>query len=320
MVVASLRESAFTQDDAELLTQIGVQVAIAVDNALNYEKARKAELQATWERDRSRLLLEVNNAVVSHLNLSSLLKSISVSLRDILLHDSTFLMLFDPDGVHMQLQGQDAGTMGEAGFSEGMLIPVEGTPEEKAIITRQPVLIRSASDLAKFPSPWVRHAIEQGVKSVCVLPLIVHGRVLGALGMVSLKEGVFTLEDTKLLAQCAGQIAIAVDNSINFEKAQLAKREARVERDRSQLLLNINNALVSHLDLRDLVKAISTSLQDVLQHDCVALGIHDAETGKMFSQAVTSELQPMHEGVFFDHSQHYIAWRPARGRQQECGS
>ena len=300
MVVASLRESAFTQDDAELLTQIGVQIAIAVDNALNYEKARKAELQATWERDRSRLLLEVNNAVVSHLNLSSLLKYISVSLRDILLHDSTFLMLCDPDGIHMQLQGQDAGTMGEAGFSEGMLIPVEGTPEERAIITRQPVLIASAAELAKFPSPWVHHAIEQGVKSGCILPLVVHGRVLGALGMVSLKEGVFTLEDTKLLAQCAGQIAIAVDNSINFEKAQLAKREASVERDRSQLLLNINNALVSHLDLRDLVKAISTSLQDVLQHDCVALGIHDSETGKMFSQAVTSELQPMHEGVFFD--------------------
>jgi hypothetical protein len=32
-----LRESAFTEEDAELLTQIGTQVAIAVDNAATAE-------------------------------------------------------------------------------------------------------------------------------------------------------------------------------------------------------------------------------------------------------------------------------------------
>jgi formate hydrogenlyase transcriptional activator len=65
------------------------------------------------------------------------------------------------------------------------------------------------------------------------------------------------------------------------------------------LLLDINNALVSQLDLSDLVKAVSSSLQQVLQHDCVGLAIHDMESGRMFAQAVSSALEPMLEGIYY---------------------
>ena len=39
MMLASLRESAFTEDDADLLAQIGAQVAIAVDNVPSTSRA-----------------------------------------------------------------------------------------------------------------------------------------------------------------------------------------------------------------------------------------------------------------------------------------
>ncbi|HEY7097636.1 MAG TPA: GAF domain-containing protein, partial [Terriglobales bacterium] len=299
MALASLRESAFTEDDADLLTQIGLQVAIAVDNALNFNKTVKAQEQVTRERDRSRLLLEVNNAVVSHLNLSELLKSISARLRRLIPHDLAFVNLCDAEGSQMRLQALDLGSLQDVQFSEGMLIPIEGTPEEEAIRKRQPVLLTSSADLSRFPSPAVRYAIERGIQSGCIIPLLAHGRALGALGVVSLREAAFTLEDAQLLEQCSGQIAIAVENSLNFESAQEAGREAHRERDRSQLLLDVNNAVVSNLDLGQLVKAISASLQPFLQHECVALAIYDAATDKMYSQAVSSELEPMHQGIYF---------------------
>jgi len=299
MALASLRESAFTEDDADLLTQIGLQVAIAVDNALNFKRALSAQEQVTKERDRSRLLLEVNNAVASHLNLTELLKSISASLRRLIPHDLAFVNLCDGEGNQMRLQALDLGSLQDVQFSEGMLIPIEGTPEEEAMRKRRPVLITSAADLGKFPSPAVRYAIERGIQSGCILPLIVHGRVLGALGVVSLREAAFTLEDMQLLEQCSGQIAIAVENSLNFESAREAERDAHRERDRSKLLLDVNNAVVSNLDLGKLVKSVSASLQPFLQHECVALAIYDASSDKMYSQAVSSELEPMHPGIYF---------------------
>ena len=286
MALASLSEGAFSEDDAELLTQIGVQVAIAVENALNFEKARLAQRQVTQERDRSRLLLEVNNAVVSHLNLTDLLKSLTASLREIMPHDSAFINLLEPDGAQMRQQALDLGTFENVVFKEGLLIPLEGTPEEQAIVTRRRVLMKSVADLEKFPSPWVRYAIERGVKSGCMLPLIAHGRVLGALGVVSLREAAFTEDDARLLEQSSSQIAIAVENALNFEKARQAEHEVRQERDRSRLLLEVNNAVVSDLDLSKLLKSISASLRQVIPHDAAFLTLCDSTGAHLRVQAL----------------------------------
>jgi len=299
MVLASLRESAFTEDDAELLTQIGTQVAIAVDNAQNFEKTRLAQQQMERERDRSKLLLEVNNAVVSHLNLTELLRSLSPRLHELMFNDSVFIALCGP-GNTLELLAIDMSRLGDVGFKEGMRIPMEGTPEEEAIKTGRGVLMRSVADIEKFPSPWVRVGIESGIRSGCVNPLIAHGRTLGALGVVSLRENAFTPETAKLLEEISGQIAIAVENALNFERTRLAEEAAKHERDRSKLLLDINNALVSHLDLTELVRAISNSLQAVVPNECVALAIYDAETGKLFAQAVSSVISPMPEGIYYD--------------------
>ena len=61
-------------------------------------------------------------------------------------------------------------------------------------------------------------------------------------------------------------------------------------------MLDINNALVSHLDLRELVKTISLSLQQVIPHDFVGLAIYDAESGKFFARAADSELSRWPKG------------------------
>ncbi len=298
--VASFREGAFTADHADFLSQIGGQVAIAVENALNFEQTRLAQRQVAQERDRSRLLLEVNNAVISHLNLTDLLKSFTTSLRGIMPHDSAFINLCDAGGSQLRQKAVDVGNLEGVVFEEGLLIPLEGTPEQAAIASRRPVLFTSVADLEKFSSPWVRYAIEHGVKSGCVLPLIAYGRAFGALGVVSLCEGAFRDDDAKLLALCAAQMAIAVENALNFEKAREAERDARLEHDRSRLLLEVNNAVVSHLDLSDLLKSISASLRQIIPHDAAFLTLCDSTGAKLQVQALDVHIPdkgPFAEGV-----------------------
>jgi len=298
--VVSFHEAAFSEDDAKLLAQCSSQIAIAVQNALNFESAREAERQVARERDRTKLLLDVNNAVVSHLDLGELLKSISASVGRVMSNDSAFIALRDPDGTQLLVQALDLGRMENVAFAQGLRIPAEGTPEEQAMRTRRPVLVVSVAGLMAFGSPWVHYAVEHGVKSGCFIPLIAHNRVLGALGVVSLREDAFTAGDARLLEQVASQIAIAVENALNFEDARRAEREVRQQRDRSRLLLEINNALVSHLDLHELVKVISTGLQQILRHDFVGLSLYDPESGKMFARALESASDAIVEGVQFE--------------------
>ncbi len=299
MALASLRESAFTDDDADLLTQIAAQVAIAVDNAQNFAKTRIAQEQVARERDRSQLLLGVNNAVVAHLDLKELLKAVSASLRQTIPHDGSAFTLLDADGVRIRVQALDAHLHDTAPFEEGLTTQPEGTPEGEAIASGRAVLVVPTIDLKRFHSPLLQRAWDSGVKSGCAVPLVAHGRTLGALSVVSRRENAFDEDSATLLTQISSQVAIAVENALNFQKSCQAEEAARIERDRNKLLLDINNALVSHLDLKELVHAISTCLQTVIAHDCVALGIYDADNDRIFAQAVSSLLAPMPEGIYY---------------------
>src|SRR5205085_7783579 len=79
-------------------------------------------------------------------------------------------------------------------------IPLEGTPEGLAFTTQQTVLVRSL-DLTEFPTEIMKRAEAEGLKSGCAVPLILHGRALGTLSVVSMHDGAFTDDDAKLLSR-----------------------------------------------------------------------------------------------------------------------
>lgn len=53
------------------------------------------------------------------------------------------------------------------------------------------------------------------------------------------------------------------------------------EHDRLKLLLDINNAVVSHLTLDELLHVISESLKRVVPHDSSTIGLYDPETKQL---------------------------------------
>ncbi len=221
-------ERVFDPGDVEFLTHVAGQVAVAVENALNFESARVAQREAARERDRSRLLLEVNNAVVSHLDLRELLKSTSPRLRQALPNDGAFLALLDADSQHLRVHALDM-IADIYPFVEGIEAELDGVPEGEAIRTRKPVLVRQI-DLKKYHSPLVKKAYDNGIRSGCTVPLIAHGRVLGSLAVVSTKETAFDEGDMQLLDQCGGQIAIAVENALNFRDLEALKEKLAQEK------------------------------------------------------------------------------------------
>ena len=280
LAIASLRESAFTEADAELLSQIGTQVAIAVENTLNYEKLRTAERGVAKERDRSRLLLEINNAVVSQLDLKELLKSTSASLHRIVAHDAALLAFSDSTGTQLRIQALDLHIPKDGPLDEGVLFPLEGTPEGEAIRSGLPVLITSRQDLVRFAPFTIRLAEQYGVRSGCTVPLIAHGRTLGSLSIVSFQDGAFTEEDGKLLDQCSRQIAIAVENALfvaDLEKLKdkLAQEKLYLE-DEIRTEFNFDEIIGQSPVLRKVLQMVET----VANSDSTVLLLGETGTGK----------------------------------------
>jgi len=61
------------------------------------------------------------------------------------------------------------------------------------------------------------------VGTVCVLPLVSRGHVLGTFGVVKYQDNAFT-GDLEFLSQIGNQVAIAVENALAFGEISRAKR------------------------------------------------------------------------------------------------
>ena len=274
----SLQKEAYGETDLEFLQQVGKQVAVAVDNVLNFTNAEASQQALVRERDRLRLVLEINNAVVSHLELRKLLKAISGCLGRVIPHDLAWFCLYDP-ATH-QLQTHSLDFPNHQDFAEaGDPIPLEGTPEGLAFTTQQPVLIRNLS-LTEFPAEIIKRGAAAGLKSGCAVPLILHGRALGTLSVVSTCAEAFSDDDAKLFSWIGAQVALAAANSMAYQeisslKDKLAKEKLYLEEE-IQTAYNFEEIVGDSRVLKLLLKEIQT----VASTDSTVLVLGETGSGK----------------------------------------
>jgi formate hydrogenlyase transcriptional activator len=274
----SLQKEAYGETDLEFLQQVGKQVAVAVDNVLNFAGTEAAQQSLARERDRLSLVLEINNAVVSHLELSALLKAISACLGRVIPHDFASFCLYDPATHQLRAHALDFPTNQDF-VESGDPIPLEGTPEGLAFTTQQIVHVRSLS-LTEFPAEIMKRAEAEGLKSGCAVPLILHGRALGTLSVVSMQEDAFTDDDAKLLSRVGAQIALATANSMAYQeisslKDKLAKEKLYLEEE-IQTTYNFEEIVGDSRALKSVLKEVQT----VAATDSTVLILGETGSGK----------------------------------------
>jgi formate hydrogenlyase transcriptional activator len=285
-----------TDSEVAFLQQVARQVAVAVDNALNFESAQAYQRQLARERDRLRVLLEVNNAVVSKLDLHSLLNAISASLRRVIHHEYTSLAVFDSGTENMRVLALDF-PQGKGLMREDLIVQLEGSMAGKAFRTRQPlVLDRNAMD--EFDSSTSRLMRAEGVRSVVCMPLITHDRALGTLSLASLRDSAFQQGDVDLLAQVASQVAIAVENALAFQeiaelKNKLAQEKLYLE-DEIRSEMNFDEIIGECASLRAVLKQVET----VAPTNSTVLITGETGTGKELIARAIHNLSPRRERTF----------------------
>jgi formate hydrogenlyase transcriptional activator len=274
----SMTPHVFGDSELEFLNHVAKLVSVAVDDVLVHQEARTAQQQLAHERDRLRLLLEVTESIVSYRDLNLLLNDLANRLPDIVPFDFIYVALHDSACEVMRLWLLFTVTP-PSNIQPGLETPVDEAPGGLVWRTQQPLVVDDVSQEHRFPKlmPLFR---ENGVQSFCVVPLTTAQRRLGAMGFGSVQKKVYQEAEIAFMQQVAKQVAVAVDNVLHDESAQSAQQQLAQERDRQRLLLEVNNAVVTHLDLDDLFVAVSACLRKVIQHDGSSLLLCDAETGE----------------------------------------
>jgi formate hydrogenlyase transcriptional activator len=219
---------AFTDADAEFVVEVARLVAVAVQNALNFERAESLRGRFERERDRLRLLLDVNNAVVSTLELNALFAATSETLQRTLPHEYTSLALLVPETGRVTLHAVEVHGAKEI-VPAGYDLSKDDSPAGRAITTRS-VQRLSREDLEAWGSLATRRLLAGGVRSMCCVPLLARDRALGSLNAASLRPDAFDDDAVELLRQVAGQLVIAVENATAFREIAALKDKLAQEK------------------------------------------------------------------------------------------
>jgi formate hydrogenlyase transcriptional activator len=279
MNFGSDQANTFTTDDLEFPRLVAAQLAVAVDNALNFEEAQSLQRQLAHDRDRLQLLLDLNNRVVSSLDFRELFHAISSGVRRVMECDYAGLSLPDPEKPEtMKVYALDFPE-GKGLLHEEMQVPFEGAASAKAYLTMKPVLLDSTSPEWR-KSPIAQIVASEGLRNLCFLPLITRNKAIGSLNLGRLRDEAFTAEDVHFLSQIAGQIAIALENALDY--AKVSESRARLAQERRYL----EEELRTEHDFEEIVgesaalKAVLKQVETVAPTNSTVLILGETGTGK----------------------------------------
>jgi len=253
LVFGSELEDAYTADEQQFLTVVTNQIALAIDDGLNF--------------GRLRLLFELTNRVVGKLDLPDLLQEIAASIRQVMQCDGVGVALPDTETGELRLTALDAA-IHQAG----------GRP----VAPRSTQAVYESGQMAKLTKEQIaaEPVIAGVVQSFCLFPLSSRGRVLGVMGLGSKREGDFSDDDLCFIGQVASQVALAVENALAFgEVSQLKDRLAREN-------VYLESEIRSELHFEEIVgkskalKRVLAEIETVAPADSTVLIYGETGTGK----------------------------------------
>jgi formate hydrogenlyase transcriptional activator len=295
LVVTKDRGQEFLPEDVELLRSLASHVAIALECALARDNAEVYQRQVVKERDRLRLLLEINNHIVSKLNINELFRSASASIRTYFRNDFTGFWLIDKQSNQLECVVLDFPS------GKGSLTAVTSSElsdtDHKKLRAHVPELL-SVEEIEKLPAGIVDRLKAESIASMAIAPMLTAGGPLGLMAMGSRQPDNFGQEDLDLLSQISTQIALAVDNAIAYGRVTEARDRLEEER------LYLESEIKSEYNFGDIVGK-SAALRKVLDQVAIVAPtsstvlLHgETGTGKELVARAIHNVSPRRERTF----------------------
>ena len=204
---------------------------------------------------RLRILLQVNNSIITKLSQGELLLAVCAALQGVLPFNRSAITLYVPERDTLRIFAQNDDHASEF-FSVGRELDRRDSHAGWAFDHQHP-LIRRNLDKEK-ESSTERLLAEQGVRSICVAPLIVAGKSIGTLNLASDRADEYSDADGELLQEVANQVALAVENMKAYE--EISALHAKLEKENVYLKEEIR----SEFNFREII-GNSAPLREVLE-------------------------------------------------------
>jgi formate hydrogenlyase transcriptional activator len=186
----------------------------------------QAEAALRKSEEKNRILLQINNAIITNLTQQALLHSISEALRPVFPFDRCAITLYQPERDSFRFLAVE-GELHSDYFKTGMEFTRDETCGSWVFEHLRPLVRRDLKKEQQYLNE--RRLAEEGVQSMCVVPLAFQGKCIGLLSVVSRQRDRYSDEDAAFLQEVANQVALAVQNMQSYQ--EIATLKARLEKE-----------------------------------------------------------------------------------------
>src|ERR1700693_5835509 len=202
-------------------------------------------------------LLRVSQTLISIRSSEELFKLLALELRAVVSFYVMGVGIYDENAHEMRTT-----SYGDPGFPPRA---PKFAPEETftwwVYQHQQPLIIPSLDTETRFPA--VAEMLKnRGVRSVCVLPLTTVHRRLGGLAFGSIEADAYSEEEVNFLSFVANQVALALDDALNFDALQHAEEALRASEQSFRLIVDSIPGLVNTTTAEGEVEFVSQQCLD----------------------------------------------------------
>ena len=277
--VQSSLTSAFTQDENKLLSALGTQAAIAIENTNLLESTQQALKETN-------ALYRINQGLVTSLNPDSVLHDAVTLLQKSFGYYHVQIYLHEPETGDFVLR-EASGEIGIKLKEQGYRLHAGDGIIGHAAETGAAFFTNNVDDVVFF----IRNPLILNTKSELAVPVKIEDQILGVLDVQQVPPALLAQHDIQLVSAVADQLAIALQKANLYSDLQAALQTEKAIRNQmmqSERLVTMGRLLasVSH-ELNNPLQAIQNALFLLQEEKGISL------QGKLDLDIVLSEAERM---------------------------
>ncbi len=222
-----------------------------------------SHFEAESELRRYEALLQMADLVVRPSSLSDLFSDFTERLRQYICFHLINFVMHEPAENVMQLyfwRGKDVKF-------EPRRLALDQSPSGWVWQHQVPLAIENLTTETRF-GEGISILRAAGMQAYYVFPVTAGERRLGGMGLACAHPNVYAENDIRFLQRVAELMALALENA-------LTRGALQQEKERLQMLLQVNSTLVANLDVQKHFPAISDYIRKVIRHDFASVALYD---------------------------------------------
>jgi len=221
-------------------------------------------------------IVALAHALLNEHSMSAVLEQLTRVLRDAHLADQVTFVLFQPAAERVAFYGIDE--LNRAVNYEDETLLASG-PVYSLRATAQPQVQRWSGEALRLRFPQLAAlALYPTFTDYCLLPLNTQHGLLGGCEVMRLNSRPFSEQDVDKLKEVMTLVALAVEQVQWHQGVQSQQALLRHERDDYRILVDVTNAVLSKLDLNDLIAEITRAIHRFFKINAISIALCNSNT------------------------------------------